>query len=411
MADSHKTIWFVNYYGSTPETSIGGRHYYLARELVRLGYNVHLIAASYTHLLSKPPVVVTPIQIEKVEGINITYVKLNRYNNAHSKKRIVNEFMFSWKLTRLFRQLPEKPDVILCSSPSLISFLGVEYVASKFENTSLCFEVRDIWPLTLIELGGYSRYHPFVLFLQWIERRAYKKSAQVISNLPYAARHMVRHGLDPRKFTWIPNGFTTKIAGTKKDLTDEFLEKIPQAKMIVGYTGTLGKANALDVLLDTAELLKTKKEIQFVIVGSGKEAEFLVNEIKLRELDNVKYMGAVPKNQIPSVLDLFDVCFAAFHKNRLYQFGTSLNKLPEYFISGKPIVYSVDSPYQPVKEACAGFTLPAEDSTGIANAIIQLYEMGKDARIKLGQNGYEYALKNHDYKILAKRFINIFFNR
>ncbi len=409
--DSGKTIWFVNYYGSTPETSMGGRHYYLARELVASGYTVYLIAASYTHLLRKPPVVQHDIQLENVEGINVVYVKLGRYRHAHSRKRIINEFIFSWKFARLFRQLPDMPDVILCSSPSLVSFLAAEYVTRKLKTPLLCFEVRDIWPLTLTEIGGYSSRHPFVRLLQWIENRAYRKASRVISNLPYAVRHMEQHGLKPEKFSWIPNGFSLEDFAEPEKLPEEFPAKLPPDRMIVGYTGTLGKANALDILLDTAELLLNNTAVHFVIVGSGREAEALQLEMKNRKLHNVTYMGAVAKKQIPAVLACFDVCFAAFHKNRLYRYGTSLNKIPEYMISGKPIVYSVDSPYQPVAEAHAGITVPAEDSGAIADAVIQLQEMGKREREKLGKNGYEYAMKHHNYKILAQKLADIFFIR
>ena len=72
--------------------------------------------------------------------------------------------------------MSDKPDAILYSSPALVGFLGVKYLSNEYPDARLVFEVRDIWPLTLVELGGYSPKHPFIRLLQWIEDKAYRDS-------------------------------------------------------------------------------------------------------------------------------------------------------------------------------------------------------------------------------------------
>src|SRR3546814_86992 len=121
---SPQTIWIISQYDSTPETSMGGRHYYLARELEALGYQVYMVGASYTHLLRQPPTTNQAYLLERREGINIVWVKTPWYKQAHSKRRIWNWCLFAFRLLGLGRVIPEEPDVIMYSSPSLIGYLG-----------------------------------------------------------------------------------------------------------------------------------------------------------------------------------------------------------------------------------------------------------------------------------------------
>jgi len=402
-----KTIWIINQYASTPQTGMGGRHYYLARELAKQGHNVYLVAASYTHLLREPRSIDKPYEVEKIEGFNFVWVKMPRYENAHDKQRTINWFWFAWKLRGLRGIIADKPDAILYSSPSLVGFLGAKHLANKYPKARFVFDVRDIWPLTLVLLGGYSVKHPFIRFLQWIEDKACKTSDHVISNWPYAVEHMVKHGLRRDNFTWLPNGFLFEEFDSQEPLPQKLVKRIPKGKFIVGYTGTLGKANALDVLLDTAEVMREVGDVAFVIVGGGKEESELTQEIAARGLDNVYYLGSIPKIQVPSMLSNFDACYVGFRKNPLYLFGSSLNKLPEYFASKKPIIYSIDSPFKPVDDASAGITVQAENPEGIAAAIMSIKGMSSDERRILGENGFSYALEHYEYGKLGKKLAKI----
>src|SRR5690606_23866806 len=135
-----------------------------------------------------------------------------------------------------------KPDIIICSSPSLISWLGAEWQGWR-NHARTIFEVRDIWPLTLRELGGFHRLHPFILFLQWVERRAYRKADVVVSNLPHADDHMVSCGMNRNKFLWLPNGVDVGEFSSGRTVPDAVQTAVPADKFVVGYAGTLGEAN------------------------------------------------------------------------------------------------------------------------------------------------------------------------
>lgn len=392
-------IWIINQYASTPQTGMGGRHYYLAKELAIQGHKVHLIAAGFTHLLRQPPKLVQEYTVEPIEkDFNFVWIDMPKYSNAHDKKRILNWFLFAWKLLKLPKMIADKPDVILCSSPSLVSFLGAQKLSKKLK-TKLAFEVRDIWPLTLIELGGYSHKHPFIKLLQWIEDRAYHNADIVLSNLPNAVEHMVSRGMNRDKFTWVPNGFDLDELQNAQPLNKEAKSALPADKFIVGYTGTLGVANALEYFIEAAKILKDRTDIVFVLVGGGKEKQNLVE--KSKDLSNIQFLDPIPKQQIQSMLAEFDVCYIGWKKEPIYRFGIAPNKLSEYMLSSKPIIHSYSGSSDFVKMANAGLSIPAQDSQAIVDAVLKLKSMTQSERNQMGENGKKFALENHDYSKLA----------
>ena len=404
-----KTIWIINQYSSTPETGVGGRHYYFAKSLAQLGYEVYLVGAAFTHLLREPPVLENNFKVEPIaDNFNFVWVKMPTYAEAHSKKRIANWFSFAWKITKLKNILP-KPDVILYSSPSLVGYLGAEKLARDL-SVPLAFEVRDIWPLTLCELGGYSENHPFIRLLQWIEDRAYKNSDFVLSNLKNSYEHMQSRGMKPEKFAWVPNGFLKEEVESAQPLEQSTLDQLPKDKFIVGYAGTLGIANALDSFIRAANELRVYSEIAFVLVGNGKLKQRLQQQVEELGLTNVYFVDAIPKRQVQSLLKVFNVCYIGLTRDPLFRFGVSPNKLFDYLYAGKPILYAIDSGrYTPVTDSQSGIQIEPENVEHIVDGVLKLYNMSPEERAVMGSNGHQEAVQSYEYGSLTKKLASILF--
>lgn len=404
-----KTVWIVHQYASTVETGIGGRHFYLAQELSKLGYKVYVIASSANHLLHNKPNITGEITFEDVEGFTFVWVKMPDYKAAHSKQRALNWFLFPLRIQAVSKLLPNKPDAILCSSPSPIAFLGAKRLAKKF-SARLVFEVRDIWPLTLIEVGGYSKKHPFIRFMQWIENKAYCESDRVISNLKYSVDHMAKHGLSRDKFTWIPNGFSLDEVKRPIPLSKDVLDKLPQNSFIVGYTGTFGLANDLFTLIDAAEILKGYSEIRFVLVGGGKDKELLDEYINEKKLRNITVLDFINKRQVQSMLFEFDALAIGAKKEALYQYGVSPNKLYDYLYAGKPILYYIESgKYRPINDYKCGVEVPSENPQALAKAVLEVYNLSNSQRNAMSENARGAVLNEYEYSVLAKKLSKVLF--
>ena len=374
--------WLINQYASTPQTGSGGRHFYLANALAKQGHTVYLIGSSYTHLLRNPPKIKKKFTTEYVsKNFKFVWIKVPHYPEAHNKKRIFNWLLFTFRLLNLENIIKDKPDIILCSSPSPFPFLSAQRLAKKF-GSKLAFEVRDIWPLTLVNLGRYSSRHPFIKLMQWVEDKAYRNSDVIISNLPNAIEHITERGFSKKKFFFIPNGFNLSEAMEPTLLDHKVMNTLPKNKFIVGYVGTIGMANALDPLIAAADLLKNEKEIAFLIVGNGKQKQRLIN--KASKLDNITFIDSIPKNQVQSLL----------------------KEIPEYLIASKPVLHltSFDSP---IEKAQAGIQVKDYRAESICEAILKFKSLPPEDFNKLGENGRLFALNNYDYSMLAKKLSEV----
>ena len=295
----------------------------------------------------------------------------------------------------------QKPDVIIVSSLSPLPIVSAYFWSKKYK-AKLLFEVRDIWPLSLIEIGGFSKLNPLVLFFGWFEKFAYKRADKVISLLPNAKPHMESRGMNKDKFIHIPNGFNMEEMKKSKDLDKSIANLIPKNKFIVGYTGSLGASNAMEYLIKASNYLEKNENIHFVIFGKGQHLEKLKNNAK----NNVSFLGEIDKSQIQSAISYFDVCYIGWHNHSLYRFGISPNKIFDYMYSGKPIIHSVNTSNDIVQIAEAGISLEPENPGEIANKIIEISKMGNEILKKWGENGKKYVEENHTYSHLTQLLIS-----
>lgn len=373
------------------------RSYFLAKEFIKR-HRVTIFSASFSHVMSNPPSVSKTYTEENINGVEYLWLKVPVYKQSKSLSRLISMFIFLYRLFFLNVKKRDTPDVIIVSSTSPLPIWKAYFWAKRF-NAKLIFEVRDIWPLSIMELGGFKKTNPFVVLLQITENFAYKVSDYVVSVLPKAFEHMKHHGLDLPRFKYIPNGIEIKTM-IKTDEVNKDVFKI-------GYAGTLGIANALKYLIHAAHLIK-ESNIEIHLLGNGPEKETLMEMVKDKNISNVYFHDAVPKNKVGIFLSKMDALFIGWHFSKIYRFGISANKLFDYLASAKPIIHSVDAGNDPVLEAKAGISVKPENPKEIADAILKLYKMPESKRNELGQNGRVYVEKYHSYEQLAKQYEYLF---
>lgn len=400
-----KTLWIFNEYAGSVYHGMTFRHYYLAKELIKKDYRVIIFTSSFSHFAKQPHrVVEQTFTSEMIDGIEYIWIKTPPYKGSRSFGRIRNWFLFALKLFFIPLLKLQKPDYILVSSLPLHPILAANFLSKKYK-AKLLFEVRDIWPLSAIELGGYSEKNLFIKHLQWLEDYAYKKADKVLCVLEYAYKHMHKRGLNKEKFNYIPNGISMTELEDIELLDKRIIDQIPKNKFIVGYTGSIGTANSLDIFIKVAKLLQIEDSIVFVIVGDGAEKETL--QVEAQQLNNVYFIDAIGKKQIQSMLKYFDVCYIGWNKQSLYRYGISANKLFDYMYASKPILHAYSGEGDIVKIAKAGISVEAQNPQAIARGIKQLKNMTQEQREKLGQNARRYVLKNHEYKVLTKKLVKV----
>jgi len=403
-------ILIINHYAGSPEMGMEFRPYYLAREWISKGHNVTIACSSESHLRVQSPKILKSFTINNYDGINYLWIKTSKYS-GNGFGRIKNMLSFVFQLYFKAKNISDivKPDIVIASSTYPLDIYPAKKIA-KYSNAKTIYEVHDLWPLSPMELGGFSKYHPFIMILQKAENYACKNSDFVVSILPNTLSHLCDHGLKPSKFYHIPNGIyldDLKIAADLPNSINDLLAVLRiKEKFIVGYVGSIGLANAIDYLIESAKI--APKNVAFVLVGKGQELEYFKNLCNTYQLSNVFFVPPVPKTSVHVLLKKFDILYIGWRKNPLYRFGISANKLFDYMISGIPILHSVHASNDPISESNSGISVEPESPILIVNAIREFIEMTPDQRSELGNNGIKYALSNFDYKILSQKFLNIF---
>jgi glycosyltransferase involved in cell wall biosynthesis len=381
------------------------RPYYLAREWIKQGNTVTIVAATQSHIRTHNPEFKKKITEEHIDSIKYIWIKTRAYT-GNGIGRIFNMFDY---ITGIYAMMPrlieENPDAVIASSTYPLDNYPA-YTLAKKSKAKYVYEVHDLWPLSPMELGGYSKYHPFILLMQKAENFAYTHADKVVSILPCAKQHMIDHGLEENKFCHIPNGISLEEKKDIEVLDEKIKALIPEDKFIIGYIGTFGLANSLGDLLESASILKKQcPEISFVLIGKGSEKDSLVALQKKMQLNNLVIIESIPKKQVQSVLKMFDACIITWRKQSLYQFGVSPNKIFDYMYAGKPVIQAIEAGNDIVADAKCGITVEPENPQAIAEGISTLFNMKEGERKTLGENGRKHVLENHVYEKLAKDFL------
>lgn len=404
-------ILLLNHYAGSPELGMEFRPYYMAREWVKMGHDVKIVAGDYSHLRVKNPKVDKDFQQEYIDGIVYYWLRTGGYQ-GNGVKRALTMFRYVGKLWLSAGKIARKwkPDVVIASSTYPLDTYAAQKIAKKAK-AKLIHEVHDMWPSTLYEMGGMSKKHPFVILMQIAENSAFRHSDKVVSLLPLAKDYMVSHGLEPDKFTHIANGIVEDEWIQSESIPErhkEFLEKKRvNGQFIVGYFGGHAISNALDTLLDVAKNIK-ESDIVFVLIGNGSEKERLQARKKQESIDNLFFLPPIPKKSIPELVKHFDCIYIGSQTSPLYRFGICMNKIFDSMMSARPIVCSITTPESPISLYDCGVMVDSGDVVNIIKAIQDIKNMDVADQKKLGFNGKNAALQNFMYLKLATQFAELF---
>jgi len=403
-------ILLVNHYAGSPAHGMEYRPYYLAREWVKAGHEVTIAAASFAHVRSRQPAVSEKFSTEMIDGIRYVWLKTPSYK-GNGLSRIVNMLAFVGKLFACAGKLAKEGgyDAVIASSTYPLDIYPCRKIA-RLCGARLFFEVHDLWPLSPMELGGYSKWHPFIMIMQAAENYACRHADGVISLLPLTLDHLTRHGMKKEKFHYIPNGVVVDDSLPPGPLPAEHEAVLNDMKGrglgIVAYVGSHGLANALHGFVEAAALSNNDR-IAFVLVGDGPEKPGLIKQAAGLNTSNIYFLPPVPKDSVQALLERCDLLYIGLQKQPLFRFGISPNKLFDYMLAGKPIIQAIDAGNDPVKEASCGISIEPEDPPALTEAIKSILSWSPEERQQAGLRGREYVIRHHDYRVLAARFAEI----
>lgn len=403
-------ILYINHYAGSPRHGMEYRPYYLAREWVQAGHAVRIVASSYSHLRARQPQLGSRSQLEEsIDGIRYTWLQTPAYH-GNGLGRVRNIAAFVQRLYAEGRRLAieDRPDVVIASSTYPMDIWPAHRIA-RMATARLVFELHDLWPLTPMELGGMSKWHPFIMVAQAAEHFVYRNVDAVVSMLPKVHAHVGARGMALEHLHIVPNGvqpqaWPSRIQRLGGPVGGILADISRGGRAIVGYAGNHGISNSLPTLLQAAKIMRDEK-VSFVLVGGGPEKDGLKHWVQAEGLRHVHFLDPVAKDDIPALLQCFDVAYIAWRRHSLYRFGIAPNKLMDYMMAGRPVLHAVEAGNDPVGEAGCGLTVAPEDPEASAHGIRTLLGAGADERRAMGERGKQFVLQHFSYPVLSERFL------
>lgn len=405
-------IWFFNNYNTLPEHGQFTRTYNFGKQLKRMGHEPVAFVGSHPHNTDTQLIEGREkYRLYQEEPFPWILIKTLKYGKSR-KKQILTMFQFYINGKKAAKYAVErygKPDAVLGSSAHPLAALLAVRLAKKYGCRSIV-EIRDLWPESIVAFGIAGPHNPAIIALRWLEKWLYKKADAVVFTWEGAYDYIVEQGWDkeiPRSKThYINNG--VDLESFQYDLEHHQMEDPdldnPNCIKVV-YTGSIRQNNNLGLIVDAAKQV-TDSQIRFLIWGDGNELPDLRRRVEEEHVENVVFKGSVGKAYIPSILSRADLTMIILKKTNLLRFGSSYNKLFEYFAAGRPVFSTIRPGYSIIEKYRCGAEMEDLTPEELAAGIQQMASLPREELDQMGRNARE-AAKEFDFSNLTRKLASV----
>jgi len=334
------------------------------------------------------------VQRETVNGVRIIRIPLYPDHSGNPFKRTANFLSFALSATVLGPFLVPRVDIMhVIHPPITVGFPA--WILSRLRGFPFTIEIQDMWPENL-RSTGMLRNESALRFIGTLARWVYSKAAIVRVISPGFRLNLLSKGVPDEKIRVISNWVDTEYyrpVAKSPELLDKFGMR---GRFNVLYAGTIGLAQGLEVVLDAAAQLQALlPDSQFVLAGDGVECDRLRRETASRELRNVRFLGRLPSDLMPSLYACADVLMLHLRADPLFAI-TVPHKVFTYLAAGKPILVGGEGDIASlVTESRAGLACPPGNPEALARAVVTLHAMSPNERQAMGNNGRRLACQSY----------------
>lgn len=403
-------ILYLHQHFTTRQGSSGTRSYEMAKALVAAGHEVHMVCGSFhaanTGILSEFK---AGVRHGDVEGFVVTEFEI-AYANAHGFTSRVNAFLkFAYQSTKL--AMTEDYDLVFATSTPLTA--GIPAIIAKFlRRKTFVFEVRDLWPELPKAMGVIK--NPIVLMLMSsLEWLSYRFADACIGLSPGIVEGIKKRSSSQKNVALIPNGCDLDLFGASVLPSTNATPLVDKDKFTVAFSGTHGKANGLDAILDAAVEVQARGciGIEFLFIGEGGEKERLIKRMNEENINNCRFESMVPKTELVRIFSQVDVGLMVLANVPAFYYGTSPNKFFDYISAGLPVINNYPGWVASIiEEDELGFVVPPGNPALFADAICTIAN-DADKRKVMGRNARKCAEKRFGRQDLAEKFVSFIEDR
>ena len=396
-------ILFLSHYFPPEVNAPASRTFEHCREWVRAGHEVTVVTCAPNH----PRGVLYPgyanrlWQEERRDGIRIIRLWTFIAANEGFALRTLNYVSFMIACIVAAPRLP-KADVLLSTSPQFFNGLA-GYFVSRLRRVPWALEIRDLWPESIVAVGGLRNRRAIAL-LERIESFAYRKADRIVPVTDAFKRHMVARGVDAQKIAVIKNGADMRLFDSGTAPGNLRRELALGERFVAGYFGTHGMAHRLDVVLQAAALLRARSDIVFLLVGDGAERARLVALRDSMGLENVLMLEQQPKQSMPKLWATIDASLVVLQRSPIFK-TVIPSKIFESLAMERPVILGVDGESRELlQDAEAGVYVEPENAEALAAAVAGL-AADRAGSAAMGKRGRRFVEEHFDRAVLARRYL------
>lgn len=394
------TQWF------DPEPTFKGLPF--ARELVRRGHEVQVLTGFPNYPGGKlyDGYKIRLLQREDLDGISVLRVPLYPSHDGSALKRIANYLSFAVASAFLGTLLVKPADVMYVYHPPATVGFAAAFIGF-FRRIPFVYDIQDLWPDTLRATGMLNNRTA----LKMIDigcRFVYRQAARVVVLSPGFKKALSERGVPEEKIEIIYNWCDeVQLAPDRNDLMAGETGMAGRFNLV--FAGTMGKAQALDAVIDAAKLVARREPaIQFVFIGGGIEVDRLKGRVDSEGIDNCVFLPRRPVAEIGPILGLADVLLVHLRDDPLFRI-TIPSKTQAYMAARRPILMAVRGDAADlVQRAVAGICCAPEAPEEIAEAVLAFQAMSQGDRERLGTNGLTFYERELSLRAGVDRFEELF---
>ncbi|NLW42625.1 MAG: glycosyltransferase family 4 protein [Tissierellia bacterium] len=419
MSKKENNIWIFHHYATPPNMSGLTRAYNFSKHLMNRGYKCTVFSSAYLHY-SNENIISDRSLFKEIffNSVRFAFIRTIEYKKSKIL-RVLNIFSYYWNVfnvSSLYYESNGKPDVIIGSSAHPLAAVAAIKLAKKYGCQSIV-EVRDLWPESFVAYGIVNRKNPLLKLLYAGEKWIYKNADKLVFTMEGGKDYIIERGwdtdqggsIDINKVYHINNGVDLEVFNYNKKnyyFEDEDLDDPNSFKVI--YAGSIRLVNNVKSIVEAAfEIKKLGVEnIKFIIYGDGSDRAPLEQYCYENDIDNIVFKGFVSKKYIPYILSKSDLNIIHFEQNAIKKYGASLNKMFEYFASGKPTLSDCEFGYDLIKKYKCGAVIDNADAKRMAKEIIKIKELEVAQYNVLCANALS-AAKDYDFVNLSNNLVEI----
>ena len=280
-----------------------------------------------------------PWLLEDMDGVQVLRLKAPRTKDIGYVRRTIREFLMPFAMLRNFRKGPLSDvrwDGVVWYSPTI--FLGP--IAKVLKKASACRSyliIRDIFPEWAVDMGLLGRGLPY-RFFKAIERYQYSVANVIGVQTPGNLRYFSAWASQPRRRVEVLQNWLADAPDVGCSISVAACSLA--GRTIFVYAGNMGVAQGMGILIDLAERLRGRRDIGFLFVGRGSDAQRLREDAKAHGLDNVDFHDEVDPSEMPGLYAQCHVGIVALDPR--HKTHNIPGKFVSYMQGGLPVLASIN---------------------------------------------------------------------